>query len=497
MAKNGGRRGGALGALADLWSSWPGVGTSADVARMSACSTVYRVVVLVGIAAVGAWGADKPTFSETVAPIIYRNCTTCHRPGEAAPFALLSYDDVKKRGALIATVTASRFMPPWHAAHGYGEFAEERRLTDQQIADIGAWVKAGMPQGDPARAPKPPEFVEGWHLGKPDLVLEMPAAYEVPATGPDIYRNFVIPTGVTEDKWVRAVEFRPSARKVVHHVLFAYDGTGALAKRSGLDGKPGFGGMGTVGVSGGTGNSGSLGGWAVGNTPVFLADGLALALPKGSDFVLQMHFHPTGKMETEKSTVGIYFADKAPEHRLIAVQGPALFGFGAGIDIPAGAKNYTIDDSITLPADVMAYSVGAHAHYVGKEMKATATLPDGTVKPLLWIQDWDFAWQDRYNYKDPVMLPKGTRIDVHLAYDNSADNPRNPSNPPKRVQWGEQSFDEMGSVTLQAIAVHKEDEAALQQFFANRMRAAVQRGVQDGTAKRMLEEQQASRAAGQ
>jgi hypothetical protein len=457
----------------------------------------YRLIGLLGFSAVWAGAADQVTFSTTIAPIIYNNCVTCHRPGEAAPFALMSYEDVKKRGALIATVTQSRYMPPWHAAHGYGEFAEERRLTDKQIADIGAWVKQGMPQGDPALAPKPPQFVEGWHLGKPDLVLEMPVGYDVPATGPDIYRNFVIPTGLTEDKWVRAVEYRPSARKVVHHVLFAYDATGALAKRSGLDGKPGFGGMGTVGVTGGTGSSGSLGGWAVGNTPVFLVDGLALALAKGSDFVLQMHFHPTGKLETEKSTVGIYFADRAPEHRLIAVQGPALFGFGAGIDIPAGAKNYTIDDSLTLPVDMLAYSVGAHAHYVAKEMKATATLPDGTVKPLLWIQNWDFAWQDRYNYKDPVALPKGTRIDVHLAYDNSADNPRNPSNPPKRVQWGEQSFDEMGSVTLQAIAVHKEDEPELQRFFANRLRAAIQRGVQDGTAKRMLEEQQASRAAGQ
>jgi len=455
-----------------------------------------RLAMLLGIAGVGAFAADKVTFSETIAPIIYSNCTTCHRPGEAAPFVLMSYDDVKKRGSLIATVTQSRYMPPWHATHGYGDFAEERRLTDQQIADIGAWVKAGMPQGDPAKTPKPPQFIEGWHLGKPDLVLEMPVGFDVPATGPDIYRNFVIPTGLTEDKWVRAVEFRPSARKVVHHVLYAYDATGALAKRSGLDGKPGFGGMGTVGVTGGTGSSGSLGGWAVGNTPVFLADGLALPLPKGSDFVLQMHFHPTGKAETEKSTVGIYFADKAPEHRLFAVQGPALFGFGAGIDIPAGAKNYTIDDSMTLPADIMAYSVGAHAHYVGKEMKMTATLPDGTVKPLLWIKDWDFAWQDRYNYKDPVALPKGTRIDVHLSYDNSADNPRNPSNPPKRVQWGEQSFDEMGSVTLQATAVHKEDEQALQQFFADRVRGAVQRGVQNGTAKRLLEEQQASRAQG-
>lgn len=454
----------------------------------------YGLVALLGVSA-AAFGADQITFSSTIAPIIYNNCTTCHRPGEAAPFVLMSYEDVKKRGTLIATVIQSRYMPPWHAAHGYGEFAEERRLTDQQIAEIGAWVKQGMPQGDPAKAPKPPQFVEGWHLGKPDLILEMTVGFDVPAAGPDIYRNFVIPTGLTEDKWVRAVEFRPSARKVVHHVLFAYDGTGTLQKRSGVDGKPGFGGMGAVGVAGGTGNSGSLGGWAVGNTPVFLQDGLALPLPKGSDFILQMHFHPTGKAETEKSTVGIYFAEKAPAHKLFAIQGPALFGFGAGIDIPADAKNYTIDDSMTMPVDVMAYSVGAHAHYVGKEMKATATLPDGAVKPLLWIQNWDFAWQDRYNYKDPVPLPKGTRIDVHLVYDNSAGNPRNPSNPPQRVQWGEQSVDEMGSVTLQAIAVHKEDEPVLRQFLAGRMRAAVQHGIQDGTAKRMLQEQRESQAA--
>jgi hypothetical protein len=179
----------------------------------------------------------------------------------------------------------------------------------------------------------------------------------------------------------------------------------------------------------------------------------------------------------------------------MAVQGPALFGFGAGIDIPAGSKTFTVDDSMTLPADIMAYSVSAHAHYVGKEMKATATLPDGTVKPLLWIKDWDFAWQDRYNYKDPVLLPKGTRIDVHIAYDNSADNPRNPSNPPKQVQWGEQSFDEMGSVTLQAVAVHKEDELVVQKFLGERMRSAIAAGLKDGTGRRFLEEQRASQAA--
>jgi hypothetical protein len=263
-----------------------------------------------------------------------------------------------------------------------------------------------------------------------------------------------------------------------------------MAKIDGADGKPGFGGMGTVGVSPNQGDSsGGLGGWAVGGTPAALPAGLARPLPKGSDFVLQMHFHLTGKPETEKSMVGIYFADKAPEHKLINVGLPALFGFGAGIDIPAGEKNFTIQDSFVLPVDARAYLATAHAHYVGKEMKMTATLPDGSVQPLIWIPDWDFAWQDPYVYKDAVALPKGTRIDATLKYDNSTDNPRNPSNPPKRVWWGEESFDEMGSVGLTLVAAHTEDEATLQQAVAARTRAAIQKGVADGTAKRFQEQQ--------
>src|SRR6185503_10805956 len=182
--------------------------------------------------------ADTVTFSEHVAPIVYQSCVTCHRPGEAAPFSLISYDDVKKRGSLIATVTKARYMPPWHAAHDFGQFADERRLTDQQIATIADWVQQGMPQGDVAKMPKLPQFPEGWHLGKPDLILEMPVGFNLPASGPDVYRNFAMPTHLTEDKWVRAVEFRPSARKLVHHVLFAYDATGAVAKMDGKDGKP-------------------------------------------------------------------------------------------------------------------------------------------------------------------------------------------------------------------------------------------------------------------
>ena len=190
---------------------------------------VLIVPALFGAAALLPPAPGSVTFSESIAPILYDNCVTCHRPGQAAPFSLISYEDAKKKGKLIAKVTESRYMPPWRAAHGYGDFADERRLTDAQIATIGEWFKQGMPQGDPAKMPKLPTFPDGWHLGTPDLVLKMPVAYELPASGPDIYRNFVIPSGLTEDNWIRAVEFRPGARKSVHLVLFAYDASGGAA----------------------------------------------------------------------------------------------------------------------------------------------------------------------------------------------------------------------------------------------------------------------------
>jgi mono/diheme cytochrome c family protein len=430
---------------------------------------------------------QQVTFSETVAPIIYNNCVTCHRPGEAAPFPLISYDDVKKRGPLIAAVTKSRYMPPWHATHAFGEFKEERRLSDEQIATIGDWVAQGMPQGDPSKMPKLPVFTEGWHLGKPDLIVEMPTAYEVPASGPDIYRNFVVPTNLAEDRWIRSIEFRPSARKAVHHVLFGYDASGQARKLDGADGHPGY----TTSMGGNftnTANSASLGGWSVGNLPELLPEEFALSLPKGSDLVLQMHFHPTGKAEKEKSVVGIYFSSKPPERNLTGVELPPLFGFGAGINIPAGKSDYTIEDSLTLPVDTQAFGVFVHAHYVAKQIKATATLPDGTVQPLIWIQDWDFNWQDVYTFKNLVTLPSGTRVEVRVTYDNSAGNPANPNNPPKAVLWGEQTFDEMASVNIPMVTLRKEDEKTLQDFLSARQRAAIQRGVQDGTLKRMLEQ---------
>jgi hypothetical protein len=435
------------------------------------------------------------TFTETIAPILYENCVTCHRPGEAAPFSLITYDDARKRGALLATVTQSRYMPPWHAEHGFGEFAGERRLSDNQIAAIADWVKQGMPEGDRSRLPPLPQFADGWQLGKPDLVLTMPAAYDVPASGPDIYRNFALPTGLTEDKYIRAVEFRPSARKAVHHALFAYIPGGSKKELDGKDGKPGFGGMNGLGAGIGLqqGN-GSLGGWAVGAMPAFMPEGQATLLPKGADFVLQMHFHPVGKAETERSIIGLYFADKAPNQNLFGIGIPSVFGIGSGLNIPPGDSSYTIRDSTTLPADMRVLGVNAHAHYLGKEMKATATLPDGSTRPLLWIKDWDFNWQEQYTYKQPFTLPKGTRVDVAISYDNSAANPRNPSNPPQRVMWGEQSLDEMGGIGLMAVAVHKEDDAAIATSEAARQRAAIQKGGADGTVKRYLEAEARSRA---
>ena len=463
--------------------------------RRSIVFSVFTTLVLIAVLSARghsqARSTSAPTFTESIAPILYANCVMCHRPGEVAPFPLISFEDVAKRGKLIAKVTGSRYMPPWHAAHGYEEFVGERGLTDAQIATIAAWVGNGMPRGDGAKMPKLPAFpAEGWRLGQPDLILEMPAGFDLPASGPDVFRNFVIPTKLTEDKWVRGIEFRPSARKVVHHALFAQVSGGSLAARDGADGRPGFGGMGAVGVGGDRGDSGGLGGWAVGATPMMFPEGFAARLPKGSDFLLQMHFHLSGKPESEKSLIGIYFAEKPPEKSLFHVGLPSLFGFGAGIDIPPGESHYTIRDSFTLPGDIAVYSAVAHAHYLAKEMKATATLPDGSNKTLIWIQNWDFNWQDTYIYKKPFTLPKGTRLDATITYDNSEDNPRNPIAPPRRALWGEQSFDEMGTVGFGFEVRNESDVPAFQDALSARSKSAIAAGGKDGTLARFLAHQQ-------
>lgn len=428
------------------------------------------------------------TFSETIAPIVFDNCVTCHRPGEAAPFPLMSYEDVAKRGSTIASVTASRLMPPWRAAHGSGDFVGERRLTDEQIAAIAEWVRLGMPKGDLTRLPPLPKFTDGWQLGTPDLVLEMPEAFDVPGDGPDIYRNFAIPTALAEDKWIRAIEFRPGTRRVVHHALFSYVRGGSTASLS-KDGKPGFNGMMPVAFVPGFAPSGDLGGWAVGGTPRDLPDGLAWPIAKASDFVLQLHLHPTGKPERERSRIGLYFTDKAPERKFREMGAPGLFGFLSGIDIPPGEKHYELKGTFNVFANMLAYGVTAHAHYLGKEIKAVATFPDKTTQTLLWIPDWSFNWQDRYFYKTPVTLPKGTKVDVTIVYDNSADNPANPCSPPRRVQWGFQSQDEMGGVRFLTVAASDADEAAIQNMTKAVAGALANQIANSETAQRLKKQQ--------
>ena len=403
-----------------------------------------------------------PTFNQHIAPIVYRNCSACHRPGEAAPFSLLSYDDTKKKAKTIAKAIASRIMPPWHAGPASYPYRDERRLTDAEVALIKEWTEAGMPEGSGEKH-APPQFASGWRLGEPDLVVEMPEAYPVPADGPDIYRNLAVPLGLTNDQWITALDMRPSARAVVHHVLYFADTTGrAHLKRDGAE--PGFKGM-PAGRS-----SVALGGWAVGAQPHFLPEGFSLRVPKGSDLVIQYHFHPTGKPEAEKTRVGLYFAKKPPERHLVRIQMPPAYSLFSGLDIQPGEKDFVIRDSYTLPVAIDALSLGAHAHYICKQMKMIATLPGGEVKTLLNITDWDFAWQDRYYFKELVTLPKGTRLDAEIHWDNSADNPRNPSTPPVRVTWGEETRDEMGSMSLIAVPKEQSDHAALQGDLERKLR---------------------------
>ncbi|MBC8325592.1 MAG: hypothetical protein H8E27_08200 [Verrucomicrobia subdivision 3 bacterium] len=404
-------------------------------------TTLFKLIALTSLAALPA--RAEVTFTQDVAPIIFNNCTSCHRAGEAAPFELINFNDVRKRGRLIARVTEDRVMPPWHAKKSSFAFHGDRRLSDKQIKTISQWVEAGMPEGDAAQLPPLPKFTAGWQLGKPDLIVKMTEPFSVPAEGRDIYRSFVVPLNLPNDKWLKAVEFRPGARAVVHHCLFSYDTTGEARQLDAADRQPGFRRMRRQGRG-----VGSLGGWAVGGQPRPLPADLAWHLPKTADLVLNMHYHPSGKPEMDQSTIGFYFTDKPPRTAFTGVQLPPAFGALSGVDIPPGDKAYKVTDSFTLPIAVEAFAISAHAHYLGKHLQMTATLPTGKQLDLLNIPDWDFSWQEQYQFKEFIQLPKGTRLDSTVIWDNSAANPNNPSVPPSRVRWGVESDDEMGCLTL-------------------------------------------------
>jgi hypothetical protein len=389
-----------------------------------------------------SFGAEV-TFSKDVAPILFAHCANCHRPGEVAPFSLLTYKDAAKRAKQIAETTGDRFMPPWKAEPlEHAKFLGERRLTDEQIATLKAWAEAGAPEGDLKLLPATPKFTDGWTLGEPDLVVKMPEAYTVKAEGRDEFRSFVIPIRLPEDRYVTAVQYRPGNPKVVHHALLFLDTSGKAAELDAQDDQPGFAKMGGRGFI----PAGGLGGWAPGVTPHHLPDGVARLLPKGSDLIIQTHFHPSGKAEKELSSVGLYFAKKEPKQVLATF--PSA---GRPLNIPAGEKHHKVTNSFTVPADVTLLGLTPHAHLLCKSIKVVATLPGGKEMTLIDVPQWDWNWQEQYQYDRPISMPAGTKVYSEWVYDNSSDNVANPSNPPRPVRWGEQTTDEMALVFFQTL----------------------------------------------
>jgi tetratricopeptide (TPR) repeat protein len=442
--------------------------------------------------------ARAVTFNGDIAPILFDNCASCHRPVEdaaaaaatsepaspkplakagssddplcvaGAPFSVLDYGSVRRYARAISSAVQRRAMPPWLPEPGHGEFAGERRLGNDSIALIAKWVESGAPEGNPADAPKPPTFSGGWQLGTPDLVLTLPEAYVLqpfdsaqgrPGTR-DVFRNFVIPVPITTTRYVRAVEFRADRPQALHHADLAIDLGRVSRVLDRADPGPGFAAMDGAQVY-------NVYGWSPGKVPVMEPSDNAWTLDPGTDVVLLLHMIAGAKSETVQPAIGLFFSDTPPTRTPISVKLEAH-----GIAIPAGEPNYVVEDSYVLPVDVEAVSVYPHAHYLGKEMRGTATLPDGSQRDLLWIRQWDFRWQDRYRYRSPLFLPQGTRLSMRFTLDNSAANPNNRFHPPQRVRAGPRSTDEMAQLWLEVVPRRAEDTALLNADFVRRSQEA-------------------------
>ncbi len=380
--------------------------------------------------------ADQVNFSQHVAPIVYKHCAPCHSPGQVAPFSLRSYDEARKWSKNIAIAVETKAMPPWKAVDGYNEFIDPNRLTPAEIETLKNWADAGAPLGDPKRQPAPPPIPEGWQLGTPDFIASPDKPFQLEAEGRDVYRNFVIKTDFKESRWVTGMDVRPGNPRVVHHVIAFLDSghnAEALEKKNN-DGQPGYSTFGGVGFL----PSGSLGGWAPGIAPYRTNGDLAFELKPGTTIVLQVHYHKNGKVEQDLTKVGLYFSKTPPKHVLNLAWIPNL-----GLRIPPNDPAYTAHQRFPIPVDVTVYGAMPHMHLLGKSMKAWVELPDKTIKPLVWVDDWDFNWQLQYRFKQPLKVPRGSTIHIEAVYDNSAKNKNQPNDPPQFVRWGEQTTDEM------------------------------------------------------
>ncbi len=379
--------------------------------------------------------SEEITYSEHIAPILQKQCQSCHRQGEVAPFSLTDYREAKAWATEIAEYTKAKLMPPWKPAHGYGEFKNERRLTDKEIKMISKWAAAGAPAGDLSKTPPNPTFHQGWILGEPDHLVEMPVEYEIEPEGEDEYRHFIIPTNFDTDMYVQAVDVQPGNRKTVHHVIVYLDTKGQARKRAARDPKPGYV---TQGTGPGIEVAGTLGGWAPGVTPSVLPNGVGYLLPKGADIVLQVHYYRTGHTERDQSKVALYFSKTektTPLHIASMINQKFV--------IPAGKAKHAVRTHKQVKQDSYLLATMPHMHLLGRDMHITAKPPTGDPIDLIWIQDWDFNWQDIYHYNKPIFLPAGTRVSLVAHFDNSAENPANPHDPPVPVGWGDKTTDEM------------------------------------------------------
>lgn len=401
------------------------------------------LLVIASLLARPAFGAEKVTFNKDIAPILYAQCVACHRPGEIGPFSLLTYRDARQHMTQIADLTNRRVMPPWKPDSNNGEFVGDRTLTPEQIQKIQDWVKQGAQEGNRRDLPAEPKWPSGWQLGQPDLIVSMAAPFTLPPDGGDVFRTFVMPIPSLFSEFVKAIEFHPGNPRAVHHANLGVDRTRSSRRLDAADPEPGYvGGM----VPDAAYPAGYMLGWTPGQSPRPSPEGMPWRLDPNSDFVVQLHMQPTGRPEAVQVSLGLYFTDQKP------VRTPVGLRLGSEtIDIAAGDRQFEVRDRYVLPVDVELFAIQPHAHNLARRMEAAALLPDGTARSLIVIKDWDFRWQEVYRYARPITLPKGTAISMQFTYDNSAENPRNPTHPPARVVWGQNTTDEMGDLWLQVV----------------------------------------------
>ena len=404
-----------------------------------------------------AYSIAQVTYSEHIAPIIYDNCTSCHRPGEIAPFSLTNYDEVASWGGMIQYVTQIRYMPPWKPDNTYSNFVGEKGLTDEEIQLIADWVEAGTPQGDPALEPPLPTFPEGSQLGTPDLVIEMEEAYFIEGNNLDEYRVFVIPTGLTEDKEIAAVEFRPGNKRAVHHALIAYEVNGQAAAMDAQSPGYGYEAFGGFGVP----VQGNFTGYTPGIEAVFFPEGIGTTLPAGADLLFQVHYAPLPTDETDKSLLNIFYKDSDdPITRELEREPVTPFDLDGGFLSfsipPEEVKAFHGTKEVT--EDISLISVYPHSHYLGKDWEIFAVTPTADTINIIKIAEWDFNWQGSYTFKRMKKIPAGSVMHINATYDNTMNNPYNPNVPPQTVSWGEGTTDEMYLVGMTYVPYEPGDE---------------------------------------